>query len=71
MNIVIEKGIPVPLRGNETGVGKAMVSMEIDDSFLWPKSKRTQISIYAKRLLPKKFFTRTADENNCRVWRAE
>ncbi len=73
MNIIIEKGIPVPHSSRKSAEFiNAVKDMEIDDSFIF-RGERTELHtlIYAaKRRLKHKFTSRTVD-GGIRVWRTQ
>ena len=68
MEIVIEKGVPYHCSA-QTGFAASLLKMEVGESFLFPTRKRSQLSGPFRKLAPKKFSTRTVDEENVRVWR--
>lgn len=78
--VKIDKSIPVPGHGiGKTGYtpeGRALVRMEVGDSFVWPRKGdkgledvRNRVQASASRLKPKKFTTRILEENGVRVLR--
>lgn len=68
MEVKIEKCIPIPNRaGHRSGLTAALRSLEVGDSFLWPKTKRASI-IPAATLVRIKVATR-AEGDHVRVWR--
>ena len=77
MDIVIEKGIPLPKKLHRGGRDKAKVrlameAMEVGESFLWPEEKRGAVLMLAwKYLRPKRFTTESQDDGTVRVWRKE
>ncbi len=62
----IVKGIPMPHKGNSSGIGKVLKEMEIGDSF-FVAGRRPYGNILAYHR-PKKFATR-AVKDGFRVWR--
>lgn len=70
MTVEIEKGIPVPSpAGGKHGLRAILADMEVGDSFLWPKVKRSGLFSYFRLEFEKKFISRAVDEENVRVWR--
>ena len=78
--IKIDRSIPVPRHGiGRTGYtpeGRALVAMEVGDSFVWPRkgdeaheAARNRVQASVSRLKPKKFTTRIVEENGVRVLR--
>lgn len=65
----IEKGIPAPVAAKRNGVTATLRSMQVGDSFLYPKAKRTALSQLFRNCKPSEFMSRTADEQYVRVWR--
>jgi hypothetical protein len=72
MSVVIEKGVPIPPpAGGKTGLRAILEKLEVGDSFLWPKEKRTGLFNYFRMEQGKKFTSRTVSESEVRVWRVK
>jgi hypothetical protein len=73
VDLQIEKGIPVPEKGQGKGVSFAQFlrGVEVGDSFLFPKAKRASLTGSLRLASPAKFTSRSVDETNVRVWRIE
>lgn len=70
MEIKIEKGIAIPPpAGGKTGLRAILCELEVGDSFLWPKEKRTGLFTYFRLEQGKKFTSRVVSEKEVRVWR--
>jgi hypothetical protein len=68
----IDKGTPVPSQVlARNGLTALLRGMDVGDSFLYPKVKRTNLHPLFQRIAGSKFATRSADETNVRVWRIE
>ena len=69
----IEKDVPVPekMRARMNGLAGVLRSMEVGDSFLWPKARRNSLAATMARLKPRVFTSRSVDDENVRVWRVE
>ena len=65
--IKVDKGIP--FQGKYGSFMSTIRSMEIGDSFLWPRDKRHGIANRISTLKGKKFSSRTVDAEHIRVWR--
>lgn len=73
MQIVIEKGIPIPAPGGKTKplseFTKTIMSMEVGDSYLVPNGTRFTVRhVYVARVKGWKFQTRKVGDQ-IRVWR--
>lgn len=71
--IKVDKDIPMPPRRKERRKWP-FDEMNVGDSFFAPEVKAAHFGPYARRLLPKRFTTRTVTENDIRgirVWRFE
>ena len=65
----IDSGIPAPaLRPRATGLTNVMRQLKVGDSFLVPKSSRSNIGQTAMRC-GVKVVTRSVDNDMIRVWR--
>lgn len=73
MNIVIEKGVPVPVRRSKNAEFIAAVKpMEIGDSFIYPASDKnlsSLLTVARKRIAYG--FTTMRTPNGVRVWRVK
>lgn len=78
--IKIDKSVPIPEYGiGQTGYtpeGRALVRVEVGDSFVWPRKgdegledTRNRVTAAVRRLKPKKFTTRIVEEEGVRVLR--
>lgn len=62
--VVIEKGIPVPPPFHN-GLLRVVASLEVGESFVWPKEP----SFHRKGFAPRKFSTKRIGPKQFRVWR--
>jgi hypothetical protein len=72
MNVVIEKGIPLP--GRERRKKYPFEGMEVGDSFFVPDVSVMLLHAHARRYMPRRFTCRTvveSDVKGIRVWRIE
>lgn len=70
MNIVIEKGVPLPIRST-VGLSECLKALEVGDSFVLPDpSTRNSLSTYASRVGIKITVHKERD-GSVRVWRIE
>ena len=75
--IVVEDGVPIPPRGNTTEETITLRNLKVGQSFLYPLSKRKNLSMRFKNESPKKFITVTVEKGKSRnkgtirVWRTK
>ena len=70
MKYKIEHGIPIPGGRGQSEFNDLMVKLNVGDSFVAPRNKRSVIVNVAWRLNIK-VLTRKVDDENMRVWRVE
>lgn len=66
LHIKIESGVPVERQ--LTGFSKKLKTMKVGQSFLLPKKKRWNLSLYAGRA-GVQVMSRTVNKTHVRVWR--
>ena len=77
MNYVVEKNVPISSFGSRTSY--PFPSMQIGDSFVFPKADQKRIAAaawaYSKKSTeggrPVRFTIRTTGDGTCRIWRVE
>ena len=72
MDIVIEKGVPVPAGyGRQVGLTAVMRKMVVGDSIVVPEHMRASIYSIARGIDGTKFAVRKVADGQLRVWRTE